>query len=181
MNKNHILFGLVAALCLTAIFTSNWTPQELEAKPETVPYVNVTRYLGTWWEQAFIPYYWERGCANTHAIYSLNSNGTIKVDNHCDKNGKDTHNIGHAVPEDSTNAKLKVEFIQTLDVGGQYWIVKLGDSEDYGYAVVTSPNYNFLWILSRDKRMDESTYDMIIQWLKSKGGYHVDKLVRTPH
>ena len=162
MNRNYVLYALVVALSLTAVWIGTEPSDSLENKPETVPFVNVTRYAGTWWEQAYIPYYWERGCSKTHAIYSLNKDETIKVDNHCEKNGKDSHNVGKAIPEDSTNSKLKVEFIQTLDVGGQYWIVKLGDSEDYGYSVVSSPNYNYLWILSRQQKMDETTYNQII-------------------
>ena len=176
MNKNNILYGLIVVLSLTAILSVGPLQSQTLDKPDTVPYVNVTRYEGTWWEQAFIPYYWERGCHKTHAIYSLNKDGTIKVDNHCDKNGKDIHNVGKAVPEDASNSKLKVEFIQTLDIGGQYWIVKLGDDDDYGYTVISSPNYDYLWILSRQEKMDEDTYQMIVAWLKSQGNYRVDKL-----
>ena len=84
--------------------------------------MDVDRYAGTWWEQGFLPYFWERGCHNTHAIYSWNKDKkSIKVENHCEKNGKDTVNVGKAIPEDKTNAKLKVEFVQTVDVGAQYW------------------------------------------------------------
>ena len=45
------------------------------------------------------------------------------------------------------DAKLKVEFVQTLDIGGQYWIVRL--AKDYSYSVVSSPNYRYLWVLYR--------------------------------
>jgi len=55
--------------------------------------------------------------------------------------------VGLAVPEDSTNAKLKVEFVQTLDIGGQYWIVRL--ASDYSYSVVSDPDYSHMWILCR--------------------------------
>ena len=84
--------------------------------------------------------------------------------------------VGKAIPEDSTNAKLKVEFVQTLDIGGQYWIVRLG--KDYDYAVVSSPNYNYLWILSREKKMAEDKYQAIVADLK-KDNFPVDKLKRT--
>ena len=77
---------------------------------------------------------------------------------------------GKAIPEDSTNAKLKVEFVQTLDIGGQYWIVRLG--KDYDYSVVSSPNYHYLWILSREKKMAEDKYQAIVADLK-KDNYPV--------
>lgn len=146
-------------------------------EPVTVPYVNVTRYIGVWYEQAFIPFYFERGCSKTTATYSINDDGkTLKVNNTCIRNGRPTTSIGKAIPEDSTNAKLKVEFIQTLDIGGQYWVVRLG--KDYEYSVVSSPNYQYLWILSRQQKLPEDVYNSIIADLK-KENFPVEKLVKT--
>lgn len=84
--------------------------------------------------------------------------------------------VGHAVPEDSTNAKLKVEFIQTLDIGAQYWIVRL--ASDYSYTVVSNPTYEYLWIMYRQPHMPQDLYDSIIADLR-KDGFYVDKLRRT--
>ena len=39
------------------------------------------RYLGTWYEIARLDFKFERGLNNTAATYTLNPNGTIKVDN----------------------------------------------------------------------------------------------------
>lgn len=77
----------------------------------------------------------------------MNKDGTVRVDNSCVRDGKLVENVGKAIPEDSTNAKLKVEFVQTLDIGAQYWIVRL--AKDYSYSVVSSPNYHYLWVLYR--------------------------------
>lgn len=52
----------------------------------------------------------------------------MKVENRCIRNGREVSATGKAIPEDSTNAKLKVEFVQTLDIGAQYWIVRLGQN-----------------------------------------------------
>lgn len=142
-------------------------------EPQTVPYVDVKSYLGTWYEQAVIPYYFERGCSHTKAVYSTNKDGTLRVDNSCIRNGKLQENVGKAIPEDSTNAKLKVEFVQTLDIGGQYWIVRL--AKDYSYSVVSSPNYRYLWILYREPVMPEALYQQIIADLK-KDDFPVEKL-----
>ena len=85
--------------------------------------------------------------------------------------------MGKAVIEDTvTNSKLKVEFIQTLDIGGQYWIVRL--AKDYSYSVVGSPNYRYLWILCRQPVMDEALYRSIIADLK-KDGFPVEKLEKS--
>ena len=179
MTKDKLIFALT---CLATIFALVYVSADNSANltvgkvPDTVPHVDIQSYLGTWYEQAVIPYYFERGCTKTKAVYSLNKDGTIRVDNSCVRNGKVTENVGKAIPEDSTNAKLKVEFVQTLDVGGQYWIVRLG--KDYSYSVVSSPNYRFLWILYRQPVMPEDQYRQIIADLE-KDGFPVNKLERT--
>lgn len=55
--------------------------------PNVVPHVDVDKYLGTWYEQSTIPYYFERNCERTRATYSYNKDGTIRVDNLCYRNG----------------------------------------------------------------------------------------------
>lgn len=146
-------------------------------QPVPVPYVNITRYLGVWYEQALIPFYFEKGCSKTYANYSMNADGkTIRVENRCTKNGRETLTVGKGIPEDETNAKIKVEFIQTLNIGGQYWVCRLGPN--YEYSVISNPGYANMWILSREKVMPESLYQSIVADLK-RDGYPVEKLVRT--
>ena len=55
--------------------------------------------------------------------------------------GRKKEATGKGFVEDSSNAKLKIIFNPILRTGGPYWIVKLGDSYDYGYTVVSSPDY----------------------------------------
>lgn len=154
MNKETafiITLVALAAAGVAAICQTDSDNLRVNKEPQTVPYVDVKSYLGVWYEQAVIPFYFERGCSKTTATYSLNKDGTIRVDNKCIRDGKSVESVGKAIPEDSTNAKLKVEFVQTLDIGGQYWIVRL--AKDYSYSVVSSPNYRYLWILYREPVM----------------------------
>lgn len=106
----------------------------------------------------------------------MNPDGkTIKVDNSCIRDGKVHGGIAKAIVEDETHAKLKVEFT-ILDIGGQYWIVRL--PKDYSYSVVTTPDYRCLWILYRQPHMSETQYEEIVADLK-KDNFPVEKLVRT--
>ena len=58
-------------------------------KPATVPFVDIQKYSGLWYEQAVIQFYFERGCTKTTANYSLNADGkSIRIDNSCVRNGK---------------------------------------------------------------------------------------------
>jgi len=144
-----------------------------------VPYVNLTRYLGVWYEQASIPTYFEINCEQTYANYSFNDDGTIRVDNACIRNGKKTGGIGVAYPDpqdtEKTNAKLKVKF-PSAQIAGNYWIVRLDES--YSRVVVSSPNYTYLWILYRSPIMSDQEYKQIYDDLKNDG-FPVEKLRRT--
>jgi apolipoprotein D and lipocalin family protein len=78
------------------------------------------------------------------------------------------------VVDKSTNAKLKVSFFWPFR--GDYWIIELG--KDYEYAVVSSPNRKYLWILSRTPKMDEALYARIVEGLRERG-FDVSLLQRT--
>ena len=179
MNKQNLVIALAIAIAAIGIIASTeqfGSNQQVGKEPQTVPYVDVKSFLGAWYEQAVIPYYFERGCTKTTAHYSLNNDGTIKVNNTCIRDGKLHGGVGKAIPQDSTNAKLKVEFVETLDISGHYWVVRL--AKDYSYTVTSSPNYQYLWILYREPVMPEPLYQSIVDDLK-KDGFHTDKLVRT--
>ena len=81
--------------------------------------------------------------------------------------------VGKAYPDpkdtEKTNAKLKLQFVSTLDISGDYWVVRL--DKDYTYSVVSSPNYNYLWILYREPHMPETLYQSIYQDLQKEGFY----------
>ena len=67
-------------------------------KPTTVPYVDLKRYVGLWYEQAAIPAYFQKGCIKTTANYSFYPDGkTIRVDNECIRNGKVSGGLAKAV------------------------------------------------------------------------------------
>lgn len=79
----------------------------------TVPDLDLNRYLGTWFEICRLPLKWEEAQASDiTATYSLNLDGSIKVDNRCiDAEGKPDQAIGQAVPTEAGNARLKVSFL----------------------------------------------------------------------
>ena len=139
--------------------------QELQA----VPYVDLGRYVGTWYEIASFPQSFQRGCFCTTATYSLSEKGFVIVENRCNRNGingEESYIKGKAfVEKNSGNAKLKVQFFWPFR--GKYWIIDL--DQEYTYAVVSHPNKKYLWILSRSPEMDAQTYQEILSKLASKG------------
>ena len=146
---------------------------------QTVPYVDLKKYAGKWYEIASYPQRFQKGCHCTTADYTLSEKGYVIVENRCNRDsvtGKQSYIKGKAfVKKNSGNAKLKVQFFWPFR--GKYWIIDLAD--DYSYAVVSHPNKNYLWILSRMSKMNDATYQEIISRLKEKE-FDLTKLQITP-
>jgi len=136
---------------------------------QTVPYVDLKKYSGKWYEIASYPQRFQKGCNCTTAEYTLSKKDFVIVENRCNKdsvNGKQSYIKGKAfVVKNSGNAKLLVQFFWPFK--GKYWIIDLAD--DYSYAVVSHPNKKYLWILSRTPKMNDAVYQQIILRLTEKG------------
>ena len=175
--KAIIVFTALLAVSLAFTIEDPFKKSDIPP-PQTVPYVNLSKYVGLWYQQAEIPFFFEHGCTDSTAQYSMNSNGTVKVNNTCIRNGKTVSAIGQAVPEDNTNSKLKVSFSETFNIGAPYWIVRL--ASDYSYSVVSDPNYRYLWILYREPTMPQPLYNAIISSL-AQDNFPVSKIQQTPY
>lgn len=156
------LAGLVVFSC-----ASNTTRLGLPPL-QAVAHVELSRYLGTWYEVASLPQRFQRGCTATQATYSLRADGDIEVVNRCRKGSLqavESVATGRArVTDPTTNAKLEVSFFGPF--WGPYWVIQLGDA--YEYAVVGSPDRDTLWILSRTRAMDPRQYAAVIAKLEAE-------------
>jgi apolipoprotein D and lipocalin family protein len=163
---------------LVPLFSLMFTSIAMSQTLQTVPFVDLNKYAGKWYEIASIPQFFQKGCNGTTAEYTVTDKGYVIVENRCNKDsiqGKQTSIKGKAfVVENSGNAKLKVQFFWPFK--GKYWIIDLAD--DYSYAVVGNPNRKALWILSRTPVMSDITYQQIIAGIKEKG-FDIAKIVLT--
>lgn len=145
---------------------------------QTVPFVDLKKYSGKWYEIASFPQRFQKGCHCTTAEYSLSEKGYVIVENRCNRdsiNGKQSYIKGKAfVEKNSGNAKLKVQFFWPFK--GKYWIIDLAG--DYSYAVVSHPNKKYLWILSRTPQLEKAVYKGILDRLKGKN-FDLSKLKQT--
>jgi apolipoprotein D and lipocalin family protein len=176
MTLFRFIVGFPAALVAACAAT---TTERLGLPPlETVPQVDLSRYVGTWYEIASFPQRFQKGCTGTTANYTLQENGEIRVFNRCRKGslqGEEDSAEGRArVTDPATNAKLEVTFFWPF--WGAYWIIDL--DPDYQFAVVGHPGRDYLWILSRTPTMEEEVYEDIIERLRKKR-YQVEKLQKT--
>lgn len=143
---------------------------------KSVQRVDLDRYLGAWYEIARYEHSFEKDCKNVTATYSVKENNKIKVINKCTKitTNEKTEAIGEAYAIDNTNSKLKVSFFWPFY--GDYWIIML--DKNYSYAVVSEPSKKYLWILSRDKKLQEKDKSKILEKLNSLN-YDLSKLIWT--
>ena len=153
------------------------TLAESKAALQAVPHVDLTRYVGRWYEIARYPTRFEKDCASeVTATYTQLSSGKIEVLNECRKaDGQIKRSKGTArVVDKRTNAKLKVTFFWPFS--GNYWIIDL--APDYSYAVVGEPDRKYLWILSRSSQLTESVYGQILTRVRELG-YDPSLLMKT--
>lgn len=176
MRKFHLGITL---LPLLLSFLGGCAPTQKESmKPlTTVAHVDLNRYLGEWYEIARYPNRFQKDCPASKATYAPRADGRIEVLNEC--YDRDYHQVRRAVRgkarvvDRESNAKLKVTFFWPFS--GDYWIIDLG--EDYRYAVVGHPDRKYLWILCREKKMDDKPYQEILRRLAAQG-YDPAKLIK---
>jgi apolipoprotein D and lipocalin family protein len=153
-----------------------------EVEVPTVAQVDVERYLGTWYEIATYPIFFQRQCARTSATYSPRDEGGLVVFNQCRLGGIDGEPFdftGKALPTDDTFAKLEVSFFG--DNGAPYWVIELDGREGeapYGWALVSDPTMATLWILARTPQLDEVVLEGLLERLEARG-YDVEALSYT--
>lgn len=141
---------------------------------ETVPYVDIKRYQGRWYEIARVPNRFQEKCiGNVTANYALLDNGQVEVINTClKKNGETEVAEGRGkVKDKTTQAKLKVSFFDVFNryifaFAGDYWVINL--DQNYGWAVVGTPDRDYGWILSRTPTLDDATLEAIQSGLIAK-------------
>ena len=145
-----------------------------------VNYVDLSRYMGTWYEIARMPARFEKDCYNSRTEYSFDKNGTIVVANFCNLGslyGKEEAVRGRAfVADPLTNAKLKIRFQWPFK--GDYWILAI--DPEYQYAMVGEPSRKYLWILSRKPDLPAQTLTNLITKAQ-RFGFEVARLIFTRH
>ena len=170
----------------TALLVCSVTSHAQALPPvQTIASLDVPRYMGTWFELAKFPNVFQRKCVgNTRAVYTLNVDNTVQVLNRCRiQDGSTIEALGQAKQMgNATSPVLKVRFApEWLGwlplVWGDYWVIDLDDQ--YQLAAVSDAKREYLWVLSRSPKIDQTRYAALLQRLKQQG-FDVDKLQVTP-
>jgi len=137
------------------------------------------KYLGKWYEIARFDFKFERNLDNTTAEYSLNENGSIKVDNqgynYIKSEWKQAIGKAKFVRDDST-AMLKVSFFGPFY--GGYNVIAI--DENYKYALIAGESLKYLWILSRETKIPDDIKTKYLT-IAENIGYDTSKLLWIKH
>ncbi|MDD2559098.1 MAG: lipocalin family protein [Bacteroidales bacterium] len=172
-TKNPI--QLLLMFLMAGLYACSSTPDSIVA----IENFDKAKYLGKWYEIARIDFKFEKDLNNTTAEYSLNDNGTIKVDNRGYNTVKEEWEqaIGKAkFVGDETVARLKVSFFGPFYSG--YNVIALDD--DYRYALVAGENFDYLWILSRENTIPGYIEENYLQ-IAEDAGFDTSRLLWVEH
>ncbi len=130
---------------------------------------DVERYLGTWYEIVRQDHSFERGLSNVTATYTKREDGGVAVLNRGYSAQKQEWKeaTGKAYFVDSPNTgHLKVSFFGPFY--GAYVIFEL-DQEDYQYAMISGPNRDYFWLLSRTPNLPDEEKSRLLAKAEAMG------------
>jgi lipocalin len=141
------------------------------AVPSSDP-VDPAQFAGTYYEQGSVKQFFSFGLVNTQATYSLNPDGTIKVQNSGNyffNRGPKSSITGSAVPVNETNTALNVGFGGTPSANppGNYTI--LAKAPDYSWIIVSDPSGQSGYILTREKNISPQQYQELLTQARALG------------
>lgn len=183
MKRIKLLAGLLLSLgCAQAPASSGNDNAIAPLKP--IEALDLPRYLGTWYEIARYPNWFQKKCAgNTTATYSMLESGHVEVVNRCTlSSGEQNEARAEAVQQgEKTSARLKVRFAPKWlsfvpGVWGDYWVIDL--DTNYQLAAVSEPSRQYLWILARTPTVEPKAYADLLERLQALG-FATDKLIST--
>ena len=160
LNTRRALAALALVLC---------SPCALAENPPlpTVATVDLSRYVGSWFEIALLPNRFERQCVSDTQAHYTAKDGGIEVLNRCRKaDGQIDEARGRAkIVEGSGNAKLRVSFFWPFY--GDYWVLAL--DEDYSEVLVGTPDRQYGWILARRPDLPKARIEALLSRARELG------------
>lgn len=148
----------------------SYRDQSVEMEVDTS--LDLTRYLGKWYEIARFPNRFETGCVGVTAEYAMRKDGRISVTNTCRKGALDGPvEQAEGVARVVAPGKLEVSFVPLLSflpfIWGDYWVLYVDEGHDL--AVIGTPKGRTGWILARAPRISEAGFARALEVLRDNG------------
>ncbi len=165
MNK---LIRIILLAC-ASLHMGCATTQIVDTTP--VESLDLSRYLGTWYEIARFDHWFERDVSHAKATYTLQKNNTIEVINSGLKAGKVKTAVGRAKTT-TTPGLLRVSFFGPFY--SDYRILWL--DKTYEHALVGSSDADSLWILARTPQITPDIKALLLAEA-TRRGYNIQNLL----
>ena len=164
MNRKFTILPM-----LVALFGCSTVPST-----DDIPVVkgfDAARYMGTWYEVARLPKWYERDMVHVSAEYALDGE-TLRIRNSGWRDGerKVSTAVGHFTGPADEGA-FRISFFRPFY--GDYRIIWL--SPDYDLALVTGEDRSSLWILARSASIPDERRDALVKFAADLG-FDVSKL-----
>lgn len=164
----------LAALVLLAAACGG-TP---ERSPLPRPYVDLPRFMGTWYVVARIPNVLERGHMASRDEYSLRPDGKVAVHYVYRTGPHEPYKVVDAiatVQEGTGNREWRMRFFRVVPTTQRI----LEIAPDGSWALIDSPGKELAWIFSRKPTLSDAQYLELRGRLKAHG-VDVDRVWRVP-
>ena len=156
------------------------THSALSNKPmPTVNFVDLNKFMGTWYVIACNPTLIERDSYNAVEHYQLKDDGTISTTFTYLKGGFNgplkSYKPRGFILDNETNARWGMQFIWPIKA--DYRIVSL--DEQYTQTIVARQKRDYVWLMARTPNISDQDYRQHIHTIKSLG-YDIAKLRKVP-
>ena len=157
--------------CVVAPTISDKAPANLAAN------VDLNRYMGKWYIIANVPYFAEAG--KVASYFDIEKKGDTLLDIYYGRDSFDkpegTFTMKDYVVPGSGNAYWRESPLWPFYFS--YLVVYV--DPDYKTALVGYPGHEYAWVMSREPKMDEATYQTLLARLAT-AGYDPSKLKKVP-
>lgn len=162
------------------LLTGGCSTMESKGPLKTVSFVDIPKFMGTWYVIANIPTFVEKGATNAVESYSWNEKEKridVEFRYHKDHPDGELKNYPQKawIHDTATNAEWRVQPWWPLKFA--YLIIDL--APDYSYTVIGVPSRNYVWIMAREKKLPEATLESILNKLKVME-YDISKIQKVP-
>jgi apolipoprotein D and lipocalin family protein len=163
---------------------------------QALNYVDLSKYIGLWYEVARSINPFELATNSATAEYSLQNDaqgvkyiGVKNVSYNSDGTVYDVAEGQAYISNPSTsqspttgNSQLYVNFTSSIKslispFEGQYWILEFNSDPINGYAIVGESTRTYFWILSRNKVMDSHLLSLLLMKIKNQYLYNISNIV----
>ncbi len=167
MKKTFLYLFCSTVVAFTGLACSSQTYTE-STKP--VANLDLTRYMGSWYEIARLPHSFQKDMNYVKATYTLQDNGRVHVLNEGKKSdGEHKSATARAYrPDGERGGHLRVSFVPPYCwFYGSYNVIDI--NEEYTLAVVSGSSTSMLWLLSRTPQISEESKKVFLEFAQSRG------------